>query len=743
MILLNELGKLFGRKQFILLLAVLFFGQMASLVFFEKNTEDYVYLYENREACQKYREEWTKRQKEAESRGEETEYVDDPGAYEVIGYYEKMLSEEASYPEEYRIFIDEMPERTEQLKLSNILLGKDPFRNTDLDKTLKDYEILRDTKIVPGNYVSVKKYGSHMTGVLFEIGAVLLILFYGFCEDKEKGRYGLLRSTRKGRQVFYLNKTCAMILAAVLYTVLQECSSILLFSLIYGTGTLSAPVQSVPLFRNTSIPMSIWGMYLRSLFYKSLCLSVLLVLFLLAGTLFGRTHGAVISVVGFLVISFFLWNSIPAAHPLRALRYVNFFSLYLPSDSIGAYSNLNLFGKAVEKRHIVLSLAFFLLAGQTAAGTLLFSAKNQITKDGRFTGLFGKIRKTLRFTQEIRSLWLLELYKPLFQQKKILLIVLILIYGVSLIRNAADSVQIADSENALYEYYADMLAGEYGDEQKQIIEREDRKNREDRESADALLEEAAKLRKMADDMGEEEKKEREEAYKEAYLNEQRARYMMEGLAHYESALLRVKNQSMMLEERAASTGKPVYFVNKSAYRRYFRRIKDRLSSFLILSTALILMTSGFYAMDERYGMTSLIRSTPEGRAKIRHVRTGLMLLLAFMSFLVFLIPELRCLYRLDQFRTLNAALGDFFAQGPDGSLQEMKIGQLLSAAALIRLGGFVLLGAASLGFSRKLKNELAVSILLIGPAVVIVVFGYLFRTDLLTFILNSLGMVFG
>ncbi|MBR0086537.1 MAG: hypothetical protein IJL98_02230 [Lachnospiraceae bacterium] len=287
-----------------------------------------------------------------------------------------------------------------------------------------------------------------------------------------------------------------------------------------------------------------------------------------------------------------------------------------------------------------------------------------------------------------------------------------------------------------------MLAGEYGEEQRSIIEREDRKNQEDLDYANKLLEEAAELRIKAGSMGEDEKKKREEAYQEAYLKERRAKVMMEGLAGYESALLLIKNQSMMLEERAVSTGKPVYFVNRSAYRRYFRRINDRLNTFLILASALILLTSGLYAMDERYGMTSLIRSAAGGREKIRHIRFGLMIFFSFMSFLVFLIPEIIRLYRLDQFRTLKSSLGDFLDPVPEGVFQGLKTGILLLVTALIKLGGFILLGTGSLMLSGKLKNELAVSILLIGSVILVIVFGHLFRTDLITFIFKSIGMNF-
>ena len=717
----NEIMKLYSRKQFVLLLAVFFFIQLAVLSLYERNTEEYTYLFENRELYLKSRE--------------------NPETADLNEFYKNMLYEEAVYQEEYRVFIDEMEARTEQLKMSSILLGEDPFRITDLDKTLKDYENFKMTRIIPGDYTAAKKYGSYLTGVLFELGVVLLLLYYGFSEDKEKGNYPLLRSSVHGRAALAASKIGALAASLFLYMIIQETSDILLLSYFYGFGNLSVPVQSIPLFRNTCIHLNVVGMYGLSFLYKGLGLLGILTFGWMLLTFFSRIQGGVIGWSAVLALSFLLWKTIPVTHSLKVFRYLNIFSLYLPSDSIGAYVNLNFFGLPLEKHYAVIMLFCVTAAGAAAFGILFFSLKNQVRKDGKLSGITDHFRKVFHITQESRSLWFLELYKPLFQQKKLILMILILIYGVSLLQNARKPLLFVNSEESFYDYYAQKLTGEYGERQRFILAEEDNRNQEERAEAEALKNEAAELREEAEKLGGNERNKENRTKKDllslAYQKEVEADFISNGVMYYEDALSRAENQCLMLEERAASTGKTVYFLNTHAYRRYFTRITSRLNTFLLLLIVQILMTTGLYAMDERFGMKPLIQSTKNGGKKIRQIRAVIMLLFAFILFLIFLIPEMIRLYGIDQFECLKASLGDFLTGTTSDGLSILTV---LLLTAGIKFGVLILFGAFSFKLSQKLKNETTTVVLLTGAAILITVFGYIFRTDLVNIFLRAGGL---
>ena len=166
-IFLSELKKLCGRKQFMLLSAVLLIMQVFTLYAYERNTEEFYYLYEHKDDYE--------------------EVVNPEGDDLPVTFYEELEASKKAYAEEYDVFLNEMFLRAERIKNSSIFGGNDPYKIRDLDKTVKDYEKLKGISIVSDHYTSVKKYGAYIPGIIFEILFVLLLLYFGFYEDKEKG----------------------------------------------------------------------------------------------------------------------------------------------------------------------------------------------------------------------------------------------------------------------------------------------------------------------------------------------------------------------------------------------------------------------------------------------------------------------------------------------------------------------------------------------------------------------------
>ena len=70
----------------------------------------------------------------------------------------------------------------------------------------------------------------------------------------------------------------------------------------------------------------------------------------------------------------------------------------------------------------------------------------------------------------------------------------------------------------------------------------------------------------------------------------------------------------------------------------------------------------------------------------------------------------------------------------------LTIGGAYIGALLIRLFSLLGLGVASLSLSRKLKSEMTTILVLMGAAILIVVFGYLLSTDVVTLILKLGGV---
>ena len=110
---LSELKKLCGRRQFILLSAVLLIMQVFTLYAYERNTEEFYYLYEHKDDYE--------------------EVTNLEGDDLPVTFYEELDASKKAYAEEYDVFLNEMFLRAERIKNSSIFGGNDPYKIRDLD----------------------------------------------------------------------------------------------------------------------------------------------------------------------------------------------------------------------------------------------------------------------------------------------------------------------------------------------------------------------------------------------------------------------------------------------------------------------------------------------------------------------------------------------------------------------------------------------------------------------------------
>ena len=714
MIFFNELKKLCGRKQFLLLSFVLFSLQLFALFAFERNTEEYYYLYEHGEDARL-----------------EDQYEKDAqeGAYEAaagespLTWYEEQEQARKAYLEEYRVFITEMEKRAERISGSSVF-SQNKYQVKDIKKTVKDYAPLKNTVLSSADLTAVKKYASYLPGILFEIIFVLLLVYFVFYEDKEKGYYPLLQSARKGHADLALSKLFLLMFITTAYVVLQEVSTIGLLSYFYGTGDLGAPVQSVPVFRNTALSVSVLQMYGLSVLYKALSMILVLTLFFFTGMLFGRIIPPLLITVGFCGLELLLWKVIRPTGVLRAVRYVNLFGLSVPSDGIGAYVNLKVFGEPVAKETVTLFLMMLLIVGFSLAGTVLFSLKSQVRREGLLKKLLLKLRTVFKKLQEGSSLLKLELYKMLIQQKKLLILGLLIFYAVSLIKNASLPLLFYRLEDAVYQYYAQKLSGPCDDVFIEKLEAEE----------DVFTEKQERLAEISLKLETEEPEEFDRQLLESELKN-----ISYYLQTYSSGFSDIRLQAIMLDMKKEQDGKTHYFLNEKQYERYYLRTEDHLFEWLIAVLCVIFLTAGLYAMDEKNGMTRLIRSTVNGQKKIRHLRFFLMLLCVISAFLVIAVPDLIRFNKIDHFKCFGASFSDFTGKSFETSF---TIGAAFITVMLLRFLSLFGFGYLSLKLSEGLKNEMTTVLVLAGICIIITVFGYLLGLDLNTVVLKIAGVSF-
>ena len=698
-ILLNEFSVLYRRKQFLLLSAALFVLGIGILFLYERNTEEYYYLFQEKNGTA----EW----------------------------YENREKAEDQYLSEYEVFLTGMEERAERIRESSFIRDERERRYLlkELQKTLEAYEKLSDIRPIKGDYTAAGKYASWSVGILFELVFLILLLYYCFYEDKDQNRYLLFRAAENGRKKLALCKLAVLFASVSVFTAVFELSEFLLLSVLYGTGDLSVPLCSLRAFRNTTLPINIGTMLVFSASIRALVLCMLLALLYALSTVFGKITLPVLILSGTAGLEFLLWSSISPTSSVRVLHYINLYSFISPAESLGSCVFLNLFGYPVSAVHITLILILLLLLIFSSAAIVIFDRVNQVRKETVFEKLMLMLRKVFHVLQEESSLFFLELYKVLIQQKKLLLLLLLLLYFGSLVRSSLLPQMFSQAEDAAYQFYAQKLQGPLGTEQEQFLMEEERRLQGLREEIGSLMEE------------------------NDHENEWLIHARTQELELYEGGLERVKLQMMLLSmpdigEGGESSGVPDtsgsnrslrYFLNEKQYEQYLMDYRRRLPSFLIAAVGLIVLTGGFFAPDARAGMDKLIRTTIKGKRKLPSVRMGITLLFAFLLYLGITIPDFIAYFRIDGFRCFSARFSDLVSYGISTDLRIGNGFVMVSVTRLMILSG---LGILSLRLSRKLRSEMISTVVLSGGAVLCTAILWILRTDLWGILLQLFGIRF-
>ena len=115
---LNEFLKLYRRKPFMLLSAVLFVFGLLALFLYERNTEEYL-----------------RRNNQSKA------------------YVQEKEEDESAYIAEYQVFLNEMSKRAEQIRNNNINTSNKSseevnYRILELDRTLSEYQKLKGIELV-------------------------------------------------------------------------------------------------------------------------------------------------------------------------------------------------------------------------------------------------------------------------------------------------------------------------------------------------------------------------------------------------------------------------------------------------------------------------------------------------------------------------------------------------------------------------------------------------------------------
>lgn len=281
-----------------------------------------------------------------------------------------------------------------------------------------------------------------------------------------------------------------MVSASVLYGGLQECGAFLLLGYYYGYGDLTRKIQSVSMFRDCSVSYTLFWAVLV-LFVVRILIGVLLALLIFSLTISFRKEGtALLIYVGVLVVEMLLNYRIETSSSLNIVKCVNVFFSWNMKNLLGTYINLNLFGYPIGKSFVSLVVGGFLSCIFIVAGLYRFSASCQISEGNLLEEIREKIAKRISFGWHHTSIYLFELRKVFFQQKRGYLFLFLLIWCVLCVRDIRKPSFYNDPAEGEYHRILSEISGPVTEESLNYI-------KEQRKELDDLYKQIGELTKQS------------------------------------------------------------------------------------------------------------------------------------------------------------------------------------------------------------------------------------------------------
>ncbi len=623
------------------------------------------------------------------------EYEDYLAAGESEIYYYSMLDEELdAYLESYDDFLDGMVERAAK---SKVLLGgsKNSFAYRNLDKTVADYEPLSGAVTVEkGDNYGVEQYSGYSWGIFFAAIFLAVLVYYLIFRERNQGLLLLLKGTKRGHAPMIGAKLILILLAETVYTLLQELGTLALFWYIYGYPDIGRSIQSISIFRNCTLAITIGQGLVLTVFVRILIIWVVTMLVFALSIAVRNEFAALVASAAFLGVEYVAYIAVGISSSLNFFKCVNPFFCWDMESLLGIYQNLNIFGYPVGKSLCAFVVALVLSAASAVVGIVSFHLSCQVRREGSLLQLRIWFRRHTAFLWRHVGILRFELAKVFSQQRKGLVLAVLLAYCISESLASGGTKYYKSSEEAYYHSYLTKISGRVTDESLDFVQ----------ERQDYIDDLFNQMYYLEDPTG-------EDYYEFLYLQSQ---YEAE-----EGAVEMLSTQVETLEGYGDVYGE--YLVDELFYMSLWEDYGYDILLGAIGLICAVLWISGIYPADEKKQILPLFSSMKNGRKTLRRSKNICAAIGTAAAFVLSQVPVLVRYCRVDLLSVWQHQLSHF-------STQEFKegltIGGLLALAFLLKALLFAVVCVLCIILSRRTKNEMAVNILGIGIIAVVALILY-------------------
>lgn len=248
----------------------------------------------------------------------------------------------------------------------------DSFSSRNIEKSFYDHEGLNAENIRFAPSKGVKLASQSLVTDLLLILAVFLFVGGLISEEKEKGLFYVTRATRNGVAKCIGAKLAALLIYCFGVTALMFASNFMYAELTTGTCDFTASLQSVSIFMESSLNITLGEYFLFGYLIKSFVLFSFGAALAAVCVISSRGFVMPLCGVGFLALNWLAYVFIPAYSKFAPIKYLSFWGIIDPKHLLGEYLNFNISERPVNRLDLGIVLIAVCTAVSAAAVFMLF-----------------------------------------------------------------------------------------------------------------------------------------------------------------------------------------------------------------------------------------------------------------------------------------------------------------------------------------------------------------------------------
>ena len=681
-----ELEKIITSRLFMFISVALILSNGILFWNYESKKESYFYVYEHKEDYLKYQTEGS--------------------SADNTSFYEEESGRKDEYLKDYAIFIKEMGKRANEMSKLDIFSEPNGFSNKNLKKTIKDYNKVAEVTPQKTDTYAIDSYASYEWGIISQSVFTIMVVWFLIYLERDNGLFLLLRGCKNGNCGVAVSKYLSAFILVGGYAVLQSLSEIVVSLYIYGEIPIHSVAQASSLFRGCTFPISFCEVIVLSLIIRVGIAIVIASLMCTIGFAVYKEFNGLISVLILFVFLLLLGSCIPLSGKYSMFKCISPFFVWTVKNAIGEYHNLNIFGFPISKGIIQIITGIIVVVITTCIGCVFFSKGSQMKQGTLAEKWLIMFRSKWDVLFRHTSLLYYELYKILFQKKKIIIMLFMILWCVIEVGKASKTNYYLTLEEAAYHFYMDKYEGPLSEKTQNAILSEMSFLQDEKEEIMGALESDKNV---------------DITFTETRLMENKI---------YIDGINRVLKQLEAIKGQNDNAGLN-YLVDEPAYEHYFNRKRDRIIEWIICILCETFIVSGIYIGDTT--MMPVLRTTKRGEKSIWNSKKNSTLLVCFVSFIIYKIPDSIRFFKIDKLQCFDAPMSSFVSQE---YIHAVKLGQVCVCVYILSAVIFIAVGIVELTLSKYVKNEIVTWGIIGIPIIAVGVFFYYFSFDSFTMILR-------